>query len=490
MKTQILLLLACFIIVCPQADAREIALYLEDSTLAVARIDLKELSVPQAIKTIEALSPGMLPQPIQTSANLIGGGLVESLKGEGVEHIYVTLSTVDIIQMRPAVFIPSSDSPKVVESLKAVVAMLPADWQYEVSLVDGGVMVATPATTARLLSKPNSHRPELDNALMQTPATLTLAVGVREDLRQSAANVLSEHPPWELPVPFSLKQVVSDFRSMSLQLALTEMVLRIELSTVDLAAKQRTAELVQQYVSLILPDLRVSSSDEKISLILDQNELQTLFPVVSQAGVQSQASMQEANNLKQIVLGMWNFEATHHGLPPRMSVAEDGTPLLSWRVHLLPFIDGQTLYDQFHLDEPWDSPHNIKLLHQIPFPYQSREYVDLKPGYTCVVEPLCEGSTWAGTEPSLLRIGDIHDGTSNTLAFIVAPPEKAVPWTKPSELTVDLQHPIESLFGDRETLLFSFLDGSVQRLERSRTSAQRLLAALTHQGSEVMSLEE
>jgi len=39
---------------------------------------------------------------------------------------------------------------------------------------------------------------------------------------------------------------------------------------------------------------------------------------------------------------------------------------LSWRVHLLPFLDQKPLYDRFHLDEPWDSEHNKKLLEYIP----------------------------------------------------------------------------------------------------------------------------
>jgi hypothetical protein len=313
---------------------------------------------------------------------------------------------------------------------------------------------------------------------------------VREDLRKSAANVLSDHPPSELPIPFSMKQVVSDFRSMSMQLSVIELLLRIEVRTVDPAAKTRTANLVQQYVSLVLPNAKLSTEENTISLTLHQKELQTILPTAAQAGMKSQASAQESNNLKQIVVGMWNFESVYRALPPRMSVAEDGTPLLSWRVHLLPFLNEQALYDQFHLDEPWDSPHNIQLLEKIPFPYQSREYADLTPGYTCVLEPICEGSTWSGSEHRLLTVGDIRDGTSNTLAFVIAPKEHAVPWTKPEDLRVDPKRPLDSLFGYRERLLLARLDGSVQTIDRSSTSAERILAALTHQGSEILTLKE
>ena len=45
---------------------------------------------------------------------------------------------------------------------------------------------------------------------------------------------------------------------------------------------------------------------------------------------------------------------------------KDGKTLLSWRVDILPFIEQDTLYKEFHLDEPWDSEHNKKLLAKMP----------------------------------------------------------------------------------------------------------------------------
>ena len=46
-----------------------------------------------------------------------------------------------------------------------------------------------------------------------------------------------------------------------------------------------------------------------------------------------------------------------------------GKPLLSWRVHILPYLEQQELYDQFHLDEPWDSEHNRQLISLMPETY-------------------------------------------------------------------------------------------------------------------------
>jgi len=41
--------------------------------------------------------------------------------------------------------------------------------------------------------------------------------------------------------------------------------------------------------------------------------------------------------------------------------SRDGKPLLSWRVAILPYLEQQELYGQFHHDEPWDSANNKPL---------------------------------------------------------------------------------------------------------------------------------
>ncbi len=68
--------------------------------------------------------------------------------------------------------------------------------------------------------------------------------------------------------------------------------------------------------------------------------------------------MQCANNMKQILIGLQNYHDTYNAFPPAYTVDEDGKPLHSWRVLILPFIEQQALYEQIRLDEPWDSEHN------------------------------------------------------------------------------------------------------------------------------------
>src|SRR5438552_3335668 len=68
---------------------------------------------------------------------------------------------------------------------------------------------------------------------------------------------------------------------------------------------------------------------------------------------------------------MHNYNDTHGQLPAAAACGKDGKPLLSWRVEILPFIEYGALYNEFHLDEPWDSPHNIELLPRMPKIYAS-----------------------------------------------------------------------------------------------------------------------
>src|SRR5207244_5467397 len=68
---------------------------------------------------------------------------------------------------------------------------------------------------------------------------------------------------------------------------------------------------------------------------------------------------------------MHNYHDTYGTFPPHAIYSKDGKPLLSWRVAILPFIEQDALYKQFHVDEPWDSAHNKKLMQQLPRIYAS-----------------------------------------------------------------------------------------------------------------------
>ena len=73
-----------------------------------------------------------------------------------------------------------------------------------------------------------------------------------------------------------------------------------------------------------------------------------------------------ADNLRQIGRALNEYHEAHDQFPAPVSTGRDCKPLLSWRVAILPRLGYQSLYERFHLDEPWDSPHNRSLLTEMP----------------------------------------------------------------------------------------------------------------------------
>ena len=146
--------------------------------------------------------------------------------------------------------------------------------------------------------------------------------------------------------------------------------------------------------------------------------------------------------------------------------------LLSWRVTLLPFIEEQNLFLQFHLNEPWDSDHNIKLLPKMPKIYAAPKGVAVKPGYTFYRVFTGPHSVAAG-----YKIGNIPDGTSNTIGILVA--GEAVPWTQPDEFLFDPDKPLPKLGGHTKgKMIVGMMDGSVRTIVLSKVSEKTLKIAI------------
>ena len=75
---------------------------------------------------------------------------------------------------------------------------------------------------------------------------------------------------------------------------------------------------------------------------------------------------QTHNNFKRIGLAIHDHADAASGTLPRDIARPDGTPLLSWRVAILPYLEEENLHRQFKLDEPWDGPTNLPLLAKMP----------------------------------------------------------------------------------------------------------------------------
>lgn len=186
------------------------------------------------------------------------------------------------------------------------------------------------------------------------------------------------------------------------------------------------------------------------------------------------------DNLKRIALAMHNHHDTHKKFPPAAVRGDGGEALLSWRVALLPFLGEQGLYDQFRLNEPWDSPHNKSLIQRMPEVYRTDAAGAGETSVMVFVGP----QTPSGIEEGP-RLADIRDGTSNTILCVVAGADKAVPWTKPEDLSLNTANPLSAmgqLPGDY--FICVLFDGFVRSI-RTGNDPQLLAGLITHSGGEV-----
>jgi RNA polymerase sigma factor (sigma-70 family) len=184
------------------------------------------------------------------------------------------------------------------------------------------------------------------------------------------------------------------------------------------------------------------------------------------------ARAQSQNNLKQIGIAFHVYHGAEKALPLHAIYSKDGkTPLLSWRVALLPYIEHLNLYQQFKLDEPWDSPHNKKLIPLMPKIYAST--VEGKGGEGLTYYQVFTGPDTVFPGNKVMTLEDIKDGTSNTLLAIEG--KDAVIWTKPADLTLPKDKerltPVGGLFKNGTNALMC--DGSVHFLARSLTPVQQ-----------------
>ncbi|MBL8796827.1 MAG: protein kinase, partial [Planctomycetia bacterium] len=184
--------------------------------------------------------------------------------------------------------------------------------------------------------------------------------------------------------------------------------------------------------------------------------------------------MTAKNNLRQLGTALHTYELAHAALPP---AERNG---LSWRVHLLPFLDYEPLYRQFKLDEPWDSPHNLPLAWRLPAVYRDPFTTgdpDGKTYYRVLVGP---GTAWKRETGT--KLSEFWDGLSNTILVVEA--AEPVIWSKPDELTYDPQGLLPAFrVSKRGEFRALFADGSVQRLP-AWNNDQTLRAYITANGKE------
>jgi len=140
-------------------------------------------------------------------------------------------------------------------------------------------------------------------------------------------------------------------------------------------------------------------------------------------------------NLMNIVQAMHCYYEDHKCFPPAYTVDENGVPLHSWRVLILPYFvpdstKYKTLYEKIRLNEPWDSEYNQQF-HDVNIPFYScpvavrssvirRILPNMKSiGMSHYSVVIGQETPFPGSETTTLC--DITSGTQNTLLVVERP---------------------------------------------------------------------
>jgi hypothetical protein len=223
------------------------------------------------------------------------------------------------------------------------------------------------------------------------------------------------------------------------------------------------------------------------SVAVKLNKLELLKQAgIGEAGSDMRDEEANANNLRGLLRGTLNWANSNHDrLSPAGITGKDGKPLLSWRVAILPYIDQDKLYKEFHLDEPWNSAHNSKLIAKMPSDFRAAGS-KAGEGKTTFLLPVGKGAAFPRADSKVKYPAAFLDGTSNTVLLVDAADDQAVTWTKPDDLKYDAEDPLKGLaVRNGRDILAGFADGRVHAISKSADKLN-LQAMFTPAGGETL----
>ena len=370
--------------------------------------------------------------------------------------------------------------------------------------IRGAVVAGSPAALARVRDARPAARPELTAALEAGEGAAVQLIIIpsttqRRAIEESAATL----PPQLGGGPITT--LTQGLRWASLAMAFEPRhTLRVTLQARDADAAQALGRLAQRGLQLLAVDrdpklapfataigqMKPEVNGDRITLVADPDTTAELLILPIRQAREAARRSRCANNLKQIGLAMHNYHSAHDAFSGAFSAGPDGKPLLSWRVHILPYLEQKALYDEFHLDEPWDSPHNKALIPRMPpvFACPSGSRAAAREGRTTYLTPRGPATIFPGAQA--IKIQEITDGTSNTIFVVDASDAAAVVWTKPDDWEAPPDYATRGLFDHHPAgTNFAFADGSV-RFIRETITPKLLRALITRNGGEVISSDD
>jgi prepilin-type processing-associated H-X9-DG protein len=479
-----------------EGRVKVVAPFLDDQTVAVAHFDASRIDADALAGKLSALEKHTAKEAAQQKDIL--RKVLDTHKKANVKDVFIVFSLADLPQHGPFAVVPleaNADERAVGEVIAHVLGISGGHEKIGPALVGG-----SPETRQRLKALKPTPRPEVARAFAAAGDTTAQFVVVpTADNRR----VLEELLP-RLPREVGGAAITTLTRG-AMWIAVgadapPKMTLRVTIQAENAKAAGKLREwVVSQLHDLgthkefgkVLPDfdklaalLTPKVKDDRLTLALDDRPLtDVLVPLVQRVRANANR-VQSANNLRQIGLAMHMYYDKHKHLPASASYDKQGKPLLSWRVHLLPFLEQNALYQEFHLDEPWDSPHNKKLIARLPPIYHCPSSKVGDEGKTVYLAPLGKQTMFPGPKGLLFR--DVTDGLSNTILIVEAADDHGVIWTRPDDLKYNPEQPLKGLLGQHaDGFNILLADGSVHFLSAA-INPDTLRALFTRNGGEVV----
>lgn len=488
--------------------ARAIAPFVEPDTLAIVQLNLDHIDLQKlAARAGGDDASGSFAESMKEVT-----GLLNQLRAAGAHHLYALINLGDM-PGPPVIVAPGANADAITGLLYSKEGgkgrsriNLPA-----CATIRGAVVAGSQRAVDRIKVLTPTPRPEVASAFAALPGE---PIGARILLIPSAdtRRVLEEMVP-ELPPQLGGGPVTKITRGVlwlaaGVGLSGDNPTFRLVVASPDESAARKIEQTGRWAAALLakapfdpavpglVSRLKTEIQGARIVVSGDADTAAGLIAAVIRPARAASNRSVCVNNEKQMALALHNYASAHKGkFPPAFTTDKDGKPLLSWRVLILPYLEQDALFKEFHQEEPWDSPHNKALIDRMPSTYRCpMESVRLvRAGKTRYVGLRGPNTIFRGAQEVGLR--DITDGTSNTIFFLDAGDADAVIWTKPGDLDMPADeaamkaildaHPTGGVRGTN----FAFADGAVHYL-RDTIKFATFKALASFAGGEVISAED
>lgn len=142
-----------------------------------------------------------------------------------------------------------------------------------------------------------------------------------------------------------------------------------------------------------------------------------------------------SSRIKTLALALQNYRQAYGVFPPAYVASDDGTPMHSWRVLILPFLERDDYYRRYDFSQPWNSPENLELARS--HPEVGREFqcpADLggSEGWTSYVAIVGPDTLWPGSESVSPK-----EPPSPTSILLMETTQSGIHWMEPRDLDRD-----------------------------------------------------